>query len=189
MMDENTQDFVSKGVCEERHQAVSEKFEDLKANIRTSKESLSSRLDEVDVALLGDRKSPGGLLRDFIDIKNELSEHKDAVADELKRHEKQVEKDFNHHKENVSSSLKFQGKAVWIAMGLSVMALGGRFFGISIDMVKGLFDKDKTPVVQEAPIIEEDDSVPEELKQLIKDYLKQKDNINMEELNSSSAGE
>ena len=161
LMSETNEEFISKDVCEEKHKAVEDKFIDLKANIHTSKESLSNRLDEVDTALLGDRRSPGGLLRDFIDIKNELEDHKGSIDEKIKRHEKQISKDFVHHQENVSSNLKFLSKAVWIAMGLSVMALGGRFFGISIEMVKGMFDAEPAPIVAPAPVYEEYPGVPE----------------------------
>jgi hypothetical protein len=170
-MSESNEEFISKDVCEEKHKAVNDKFIDLKANIHTSKESLSNRLDEVDTALLGDRRSPGGLLRDFVDVKNELKDHKDNINEKLQRHEKQVGKDFVHHQEKVASNVKFLSKAVWIAMGLSVMALGGRFFGISIDMIKGMFSVEQTPVVAPAPPVEENTEIPEELQQMIKDFI------------------
>ena len=92
-MGEDNKDFVNKNICEEKHKAVEDKLIGLKANIHTSKESLSNRLDEVDAALLGDRSSPGGLLRDFVDIKNEFT-----------RHEEEMETKFKYHKEAIRST-------------------------------------------------------------------------------------
>lgn len=154
-MSENDEDFVNKGICEEKHKAVNEKFVDLKANIHTSKESLSNRLDEVDAALLGDRRTPGGLLRDFVDIRNELT-----------RYEKGINKELKHHKENIAKDMKFMGWKIWIAIVLATLAVGGRISGISI---KDLFQKKPTPVVTTAPVIEEDDNnaVPKVIKELV----------------------
>lgn len=173
-MADNTDNLVQKDVCEKEHQVIKEKFTDLKANIHTSKESLSNRLDEVDIALLGDRKSPGGLLRDFAEMKEELDRHEEEVNTEIK-----------HHKENVTKEIKFLNKTVWVAIGISVIAMGGKFFGIDVSTIKNVFSNKTTPVVAPAPEIKENNDVPEELKILIKEFIEnqeqyQKKHINIE---------
>ena len=157
-MSENNEDFVGKDICSEKHKAVEDKLIGLKANIHTSKESLSNRLDEVDVALLGDIISPGGLLRDFVDIKNEFT-----------RHEEEMETKFKYHKEAIAKDLKFIGWKTWIAVGISVIALGGKFFGISINSIKGLFPEKTTPVVTTAPDVEDnyDNTIPIEVREFV----------------------
>jgi hypothetical protein len=160
-MGENLDKLVSKDVCEEREKASNNKFADMKANILTSKESLSNRIDEIDVALLGDRRDPGGLLRDIVEMQNEIE-----------RHEKSVQTEMQHHEESIAKDMKYLSKIAWIAMGLSVIAMGGRFFGISIDTIKGIFNKkEPTPISAPAPKIEEDETVPQEIKDYIQKEL------------------
>ncbi|MCK5763844.1 MAG: hypothetical protein KAH05_06975 [Clostridiales bacterium] len=164
-MSEGNDSYINKDVCNEKHKFVDNKFIELKANIRTSKESLSSRLDEVDIALLGNRRFPGGLLRDFLEIQRDLEEHKTEIEESISRHEKQIEKDFKHHKETVSNNVKFLSKAVWITMGLAVMSLGGKFFGISVDMVKDIFSNETIPIVDTV------EYVPEKTRNIISNYV------------------
>ena len=173
-----SENYINKDVCNEKHKFVDNKFIELKANIRTSKESLSNRLDEVDIALLGNRRFPGGLLRDFIEIQNDLQEHKEDIEENIERHEKQIEKDFKHHKETVANNVKFLPKAVYITMGLSVMSLGGKFFGISIDMVKDIFNSESTPIVETDSGVDIIEDVPEKAKYIISNYTDTNDSNN-----------
>lgn len=155
----NQERTVRKDDCEEKHKAVNEKFCDLKANIYTSKESLSNRLDEVDVALLGDRKSPGGLLRDIIDIKEELEEYKEDTTKEL-----------GYYKENIINQINYLKWMAWIAMGLAVLAMGGKFFGISLEQIKKHFKPDS--ITKKQTEVKED-VVPKEIQEYIKQQIQE----------------
>lgn len=141
---------VNKDVCKEKHVSVNEKLVGLKANIHTSKESLSNRLDEVSAALLGDRTSPGGLLRDIVEVK----------------------KDVERTKTNINEKIKSQNTKITLCIGLIVILIGGRFFGVSFDTIKKYFKPHSpTPITAPAPIEEENDKIPKEIRDYIKERL------------------
>lgn len=169
---------INKDVCAEKHKTVDEKLVDLKANIRTSKESLSNHLDEVDAAIRGDRNSPGGLLRDVQDMQEEFDTHEGEVRRELDRIEKDVKIEIAHHKENTTKDIVFLRWVIGVSMGLSVLAFGGRFLGFNVENLKENFKK--TPVVQTAPPVEEDKTIPDELKEILEELLKNHTEHNLE---------
>jgi hypothetical protein len=115
-------DIVKKDICEEKHKSIKTEIVGLKANITTSKESLSNRLDEVDIALLGDRTDPGGLLRDIIEIEKELKAHQEKVTKELRK----------------------QNNKIYVGLIILALIFGGKFLGVSIDTIKNFFETKTT---------------------------------------------
>ena len=152
--------LVNKDICEKEHKNLEDKLTDLRANIHTSKESLGNRLDtvhsELNKALLGSISSPGGLMRDVANLKDN--------AEKQKKSKDEYEKRLN---EKINS----QNTKIKICLILFSLILGGKFLGFS---VKAVFDyikpiKEPTPIVKPVELEEENKEVP----QAVKDYIKQ----------------
>jgi hypothetical protein len=153
---------VSKELCEERNSSIKDSLTGLKANIRTSKESLSNRLDKVNDALIGDASDPGGLLREVRDMHEEINRHNAAVDKEIDMHQKLTAKD-----------IKLIYKLTWVTWGFIALLLGGSFFGISLDKVRSFVKP--TPIVKVIPKTEETEKLPVEIREYIKEILKEND--------------
>ena len=160
-MIDNSENLINKDLCKEKHKAVDDNIVDLRANIHTSKESLGNRLDEVDnelqKALLGDVMSPGGILRDIVEIKNDMK----RVVDDTEKYEKDVD-----------DKIKIQNFRIKLCIGLVVILIGGKFFGFSLDTIKKYFKPDK-PITSTSSTLTEEDSndIPIEIKEFIKKQL------------------
>jgi len=153
---------VNKDLCEERNSRIKDSLIGLKANILTSKESLSNRLDKVNDALIGDNSDPGGLLRDVRDMHEKIKSHNDSVDKAIDTHQKLIAKD-----------IKLLYKLTWVTWGFIAILMGGSFFGISIDNIKNFINP--TPIVKTIPKIESTKKIPIEIKEYIKEFLKEND--------------
>lgn len=169
----NHDNLISKDICKKEHQAVNDKLVDLKANIHTSKESLGNRLDKVDIelhrALLGDIASPGGLMADVEDLKTDI---------------KKAKKDWKEHKNILDDKVKTQNFRMKLCLILVGIILGGKFLGYSITTVVDYMKPTAKPttVVTPSPEIEENNEVPQVIKDFIKEQLKNKNIENDSEI-------
>lgn len=159
-MSENHDNLVNKEVCKEKHETVGKNFAEMKANIYTSKESLGNRLDTVGAelrkAMLGNENNPGGVLRDIIEIKRDM---------------KRLQATNTEHEKRINEKVGTQNFRIKLCVGMVVILLGGKFFGFSLEGVKEFFTlKPPTPIVASSPVIE-DDNVPQEMQELIKQIL------------------
>ena len=145
-MAENDNQF-NKEVCDLKHSNIKDKLGGLKANIDTSKESLSIKLDEVNSALLGNVAAPGGLLRDTIETNKEIKRHKEDVQKEITR--------LRH--------------IVYICFIGVALLLGGKISGLSLNNIIQYFRP--TPVVIPAPEVEKNKDVPVDVQEYIKKQL------------------
>jgi hypothetical protein len=189
-------DFVKKDICDEKHQIVCNKIIDLKANIHTSKESLSNRIAEVDAALLGDRSSPGGLLRDVIELKKEVKEYNEKTEKELKEYNEKTLQNIITYKENITKDINFLKAIVSFTLGLIVLMLGGKFFGIDLKTCIDYFSRETKIVAknkfdnidENKHIIQEfkndnirtvsENKIHEEIQNIIKQYLEMHEQLN-----------
>lgn len=164
-MSENHDNLVPKDICEKEHQVVDDKLVDLKANIRTSKESLGNRLDKVDTelhkALLGDITSPGGLLSDVKALKTNI---------------KKAKEDWEEHKDTIDDKIKTQNFRMKLCLILVGILIGGKVLGFSITAIVDYMKPPTkpTPIVAPAPEIEGNDKVPQAIKDFIKEQLENK---------------
>lgn len=138
---------VSKEICEEKHDNIKYNLAGLKANIHTSKESLSNRLDKVNDALIGDTSKPGGLLRDIIELG----------------------KDIKGHKESIKKDIATQNFKMKLCLIMCFLVIGGKFLGTNLMSIKDYFFPSITTTIS-TPASKEKD-VPIEIQEYIKKQL------------------
>ncbi len=186
-MAEEHDNLVQKELCGKEHQVVNDKLADLKANILTSKESMGGKLDKFDCelrkALLGNSDHPGGLLTDIKAMKDGKEKYETSVNKDFKTLEDKVAKDIKTHKALVGGQITLLRYVTWIAFGLSILAFGGKFLGLDGATIKNFFSK-TPPIVAPSPQVEEDDSVPSELKILIRELIKEREDYRTEPLDA-----